>query len=112
VLTELKADRDTLQRRSEAVRRQKSQLASEIRYQEMRILSLRADKLVWAEAAQKVVDLSGDKFVITIDGQDHTKRTEAGNALFSIAEAAVGEEKRVERRKVGSISGFPILLST
>ncbi|KAB2922215.1 MAG: PLxRFG domain-containing protein [Dechloromonas sp.] len=112
VLTELKADRDKLQRRSEAVRRQKSQLASEIRYQEMRILSLRADKLVWVEAAQKVVDLSGDKFAITIDGQVHTKRTEAGNALFSIAEAAVGEEKRVERRKVGSISGFPILLST
>ena len=112
VLTEMKAERDKLRRRADAVKRQKSTLDAEIRYQANAIDRAGADLAAWEKVAPKVTDTSGDKFAINLGGEDYQKRTEAGNALIAIADEAVQEEKRVDGRKIGAISGFPIVVYT
>lgn len=111
-LTEMKAERDKLQRRADAVKRQKTTLSSEIRYQENTIERQRSDLADWEKVAPKVQDTSGDKFAMTVGGAAYEKRTEAGNALIAVADEAVQEDKRVDGRKVGDISGFPVILYT
>lgn len=51
-------------------------------------------------------DLSGNRFAIEVLGVTHTNRDAAGEALIK-AKATV---KKGSRRKIGSISGFPILV--
>ncbi|KKL98724.1 hypothetical protein LCGC14_1821560, partial [marine sediment metagenome] len=59
-----------------------------------------------AKADQKtIVDTSGKKFTITLQGQTYTKRPEAGKALMDIV---IKLELGAASKQVGNFAGFPL----
>jgi|GEM_PF-310513 len=110
-LTDMKAERDKLQRRKAAISTQRDRLAYEINRQGYWKGDAQNDIDLWTRILPQVKDLSGDKFEITLNGQTYTKRTDAGNALIGFAADSVANaDTSVGYRKVGAISGFPILM--
>ncbi len=111
-LTEMRGERDMMDRRRRAASRQRDRLRSSIRYNEQFINGRQRELAGYKAAAAKVQDLSGDKFVATIANEDVVTRKEAGNSLLDEAEAMLGTGKSQLDRTVGQISGFDIMLET
>jgi N12 class adenine-specific DNA methylase len=111
-LTDLKTERDKLERRRNAAKSQRDRLSFDIRSTERQEQRLRDELADLEQLAAKAQDLSGDKFAIKIDGADYSKRPMAGNALLAMAEEMVANaDDRIKGQKVGEISGFPITAS-
>lgn len=60
--------------------------------------------------AAKVVDVSGDKFKMSIDGNEYTTRKEAAEALDVLFKANRKKIQNSNGMKVGVISGFDVLV--
>jgi N12 class adenine-specific DNA methylase len=112
-LTDLKSERDKLDRRRSAAKSQRDRLAFEIRSTERQEQRLRDELVEMQQLSARAKDLSGDRFVATIDGVEYTERKLAGNALIAFAADIVEtSEQAVSGRKVGEISSFPVEIST
>lgn len=110
-LTELKAEYDKLQRRRDAARRQRETLEYAISSAKRQQAEAARDVEAWEGILPGLMDLSGDKFAMTVEGQVHTKRAEAGAALIAVGERLAGGSIVEARGKVvGEVSGFPVQL--
>jgi N12 class adenine-specific DNA methylase len=83
-----------------------SRLARVAETAEARAVRLRAAVVECQEAIARRVPTRGDRFRVTLDGETHTARTEAGRRLrATLAEAATGPPRA---REVGVLGGFPV----
>lgn len=107
-LTELRQERDELDRRRGAIERQKRRLASIVRSNRSAVENQKARLVKWEEAAAKVEDLKGDKFKGYVEGAEHTERKTFGQALIDIMVAAEENPKGMKDVDVARISGFTL----
>ena len=110
VLTDMKAERDTLRRRKSAAESQKRRLDQQERNAERAAEIQEAELPVWEKMAERVQDTKGDLFKATVQGQEFDSRTEAGNALISAADVALADPEGPVRIELGAVGGFPIQL--
>jgi N12 class adenine-specific DNA methylase len=108
VLTDMKAERDTLRRRKSAAEGQKRRLDQQERNAERAADLQEAELPVWEQMAERVQDTKGDLFKASVQSQEFDNRTEAGNALISAADVALADPEGPTRIDVGAVGGFPI----
>ncbi|GGE24354.1 Adenine-specific DNA methylase, N12 class [Gemmobacter megaterium] len=107
-LTELRAERDKLQRRAGAAVRERQQMEAKARGLGRAIAMDREELTFWQPQAAKVQDLSGDAFEARMGGKTYTERKEFGADLISAAEDALAGTGFRHQDKVGTVSGFPL----
>ena len=108
IIDKFKVDNELDQLYLSKSRYDKNKIELEHRYKKEIPLALREKKEIHNNLEQdmkKVIDLSGDNFVIKINDKEFTTRKEASKELFQNFSTFKAEEER----KVGEISGFDII---
>ncbi|WP_223814436.1 PLxRFG domain-containing protein [Roseicitreum antarcticum] len=108
VLTDMKAQRDTLTRRKNASYGQRRRLDQQERSATRAAEAQEAELPVWQQMAARVVDTKGDAFKGKVGDTDYDSRSESGNALISIADNMLQDTDGPVRADVGEVGGFPI----
>ncbi|MBN2760868.1 MAG: PLxRFG domain-containing protein [Rhodobacteraceae bacterium] len=108
ILTDMKAERDTLSRRKNALVSQRRRLDQQEKIALRTAEIQEAELPVWEALAARVIDTKGDAFSATVGDQTYDNRSEAGNALISAADNLLADPDGPVRQDVGMIGGLPV----
>ncbi|MDO5642859.1 MAG: hypothetical protein Q4G26_10820, partial [Paracoccus sp. (in: a-proteobacteria)] len=109
-LTELRGERDKLQRRAGAAISAKRQMEANVRNLRRAIEADTDELAFWKEQAGKVEDTKGDAFAAMIGRAAYTDRKEFGTDLIQAMEDAIAGGGAQNNDRVGTISGFPLII--
>lgn len=109
-LKELQETVKKLGRRRANTASEKRALVSSVRNAERSAGYYAQEAAAWEAVAGKHIDLRGDNFLVTVDGQEITERKAFGEAMEAAALAWANDGKGWPTVQVGEVNGVPVLL--